>query len=241
MPDASQPQSGLKNTAGYRPLVPVDFSRGMGSSAFACVAAAAGIGMAVGVAMAFNAGRAAAPAAPRVSDALQTHSSGFDPLPVVYAASNPSLLGTVDPGKAAGFGNKPTAASLKMPVSDKTSAAKPMVRHKHHARHGWAKKFLGKLTGKAKRKPYVSETTVATADQTALDKANAAAACRDLSFWGSKATLRLRATSPPREPFRPTRGRRIFWRRTLPELVRSTGRTTPSMSTTAATRSVTAH
>jgi len=178
MPDASQPNPGPKNTAGYRPLVPIDFSRGMGTSAFAYAAAAAGLGLAVGVVIAFTAGHARAAAAPRVSDALLTHSSIFSPLPAVYAASSPSLLSKVDPAGSAGLGNKPAAGALLMPVAAKTTAGKPFEHHKHHSGHkAWTKlKFLGKLTRKARRKPYVSETTVAAPDQTALDRANAAAA-----------------------------------------------------------------
>lgn len=177
MPDASQPNPGPKNTVGYRPLVPVDFSRGVATSALAYAAAAAGLGLAVGVVIAFTAGNASVAAAPRVSDALKTHSSGFSTIPAVYAASNPSLLSKVEPAGLARFDQKPAAGSLLMPVAAKTTAGKPFEHHKHHAaRKGWARKFLGKLTRKARRKPYVSETTVATADPTALDKANAAAA-----------------------------------------------------------------
>ena len=183
MQDSSQPQPDLRTSTGYRPLVPVDFSKGMGSSATACIAAAAGLGLAVGVAIAFNAVRApvaAAPriAPPRISDALQTRSSGFNPVPAVYAASSPSLLSKVDPAKAAGLDQRPAAGSLLTPTAAKTAAGKMLAHPKDHAaRKAQAKaKIAGKLSRKAKRKPYVSETTVAAATPTALDKANAAAA-----------------------------------------------------------------
>jgi len=176
MQDPSQLQPGPGIPVGYRPLVPADYSKGMGNSAFAYVAAATSLGLAVGLGIAFTAGHARASAAPKVSESLQTHSSGFSPLPVVYAASSPSLLSKVDPAKSS-IGNKPAAGSLLMPATTKTSAAKPMEHHKHHLGRR-IHRFLGRLTGRAKRKPYAPETTVAVAPDvpTALDNAKAAAA-----------------------------------------------------------------
>jgi len=186
MQDPTQPQPGPRNPVGYRPLLPPDYSKGLGNSAFAYVAAATGLGLVVGLGIAFTAGHASASVTskapvPRVSDALQTHSSAFVPVPVVYAASNPPLLSKVGPGKphpgTTSLDKKPSTAPLLMPATAKSSAAKPIRHHRRHAAHKITN-FLGKLTGRAKRKPYVSETAVspAAAAPTGLDKANAAAA-----------------------------------------------------------------
>lgn len=169
MIDPSQQQSNPRNSAGYRSLVPRDLSKGLGSSPTAYVAAAVGLGLAIGVTMGLAGGHTNA-AAPRVSDALSTHSSGMSPVPAVYAATTPSLLSQVENKTKASSG---TPALIQ--ASDK-STKQPAGAHKKHRLHrlwNWRK---GGKNG-VHRNPYVSPTPVVEPDApTGLQLATAAAA-----------------------------------------------------------------
>ncbi|MGD0629167.1 MAG: hypothetical protein ABR987_07435 [Terracidiphilus sp.] len=169
MIDSSQQQPNPRNSAGYRPLVPQEFSKGLGNSPTAYVAAAVGLGLVIGVTMGLAGGHSNA-AAPRVSDALSTHSSGASPIPAVYAATTPSLLSQVDTKKTA-----VTDSPTLLQASD-NSTRKSAGGHKKHRLHRlWHWKKGGK--NGAHRKPYVSPTPVAEPDPpTGLELATAAAA-----------------------------------------------------------------
>jgi hypothetical protein len=171
MRETSQQQPKSSAPAGYRPLVPVDFTKGVGISVYAYVAAAAGIGLMVGLGIAITPGHPNA-AAPRVSEALTTHTSGLSALPASYTGPSPSLLSTVDNS------TKATAATpLFSQVNDK-SAKKLASSHKKHGigkLWSWTK-GLGKHNA-AKRPEYVSPNApAADAEPTALQLATAAAA-----------------------------------------------------------------
>jgi hypothetical protein len=161
MIDPSQQQSNSRNSAGYHPLVPQEFAKGLGNSPAVYVAAAVGMGLVLGVAMAFAGGRSHA-AAPRVSHALGVHS--------VYAATTPSLLSQVDTKKKAVTN---TPALLR---ASGNSTSKPAAAHRKHRLHRvWSWKKGGK--NGVHRKPYVSPITVDEPDPpTGLERATAAAA-----------------------------------------------------------------
>jgi hypothetical protein len=168
MIDSSQQQPNPRTSAGYRSLIPQELATGLGKSPTAYVAAAVGLGLVIGVSMGL-AGGGHPKAAPRVSDALSTHTSGLSPIPAVYAATTPSLLSQVDTKKKA-------SAPPLLKASD-TSTKKSATAHKKHGLHrlwNW-KKGAGKNA--AHRKPYVSPTPVVAPDApTGLQLANAAAA-----------------------------------------------------------------
>jgi hypothetical protein len=171
MQDPPQEQPEPRNSAGYRPLVPVDLSKDIGHSAISYVAAAAGVGLLVGVGIAFTAHHSKPAAPPRVSQALATHTSGASPVPPVYAAAS-SLLSQVENQKKAASG-----APRSSPVS-RQSTTKATKAHKKNSIHklwNWAK---GSGSRKApRRKPYVSPNPPAPVDPpTALELATAAAA-----------------------------------------------------------------
>jgi len=172
MQDPPQEQPEPRNSAGYRPLVPVDLSKDIGHSAISYVAAAAGVGLLVGVGIAFAAHHSKPAAPPRVSQALATHTSGASPVPPVYAAAASSLLSQVENQKKAASG-----APRSSPVS-RQSTTKATKAHKKNSIHklwNWAK---GSGSRKApRRKPYVSPNPPAPVDPpTALELATAAAA-----------------------------------------------------------------
>ncbi len=150
MIDPSQQQPNSRTSDGYHPLVPQMLSKGLGKSPTAYVAAAVGLGLAIGVTMGLAGGHSNS-AAPRVSDALSSHTSGLSPIPAVYAATTPSLLSQVDTKKKAGTG---TPSSLQ--ASDKTAGAQK--KHGLHRLWNWKK---GGKNG-AHRKPYVPPTPVRT-------------------------------------------------------------------------------
>jgi hypothetical protein len=172
MPDFSAQSPQPKSSAGYRPLVPDSLSRGLGNSAVPYVAAAAGLGLAVGVAIAFNAGRANIAAAPRVSEALTTHSSGLNSLPAVYTGPAPSLLSQVETQK------KPSNDSQVQSSASQNAGGKPTGAHKKHRMHKlWPWKKGSGANSTARRRPYVSPTAPVAAEQpTAQELAAAAAA-----------------------------------------------------------------
>jgi hypothetical protein len=172
MQDPPQEQPEPRDSAGYRPLVPVDLSTDIGHSAISYVAAAATIGLLVGVGIAFTAHHSKAGAPPRVSQSLATHNSGASPVPPVYAAATSSLLSQVENQKKTASG-----ARRSSPVS-RQFASSAMPAHKKDGLHklwNWAK---GSANRKApRRKPYVSPNPPAPVDApTALDLATAAAA-----------------------------------------------------------------
>jgi hypothetical protein len=171
MQDPPQEQPEPRNSAGYSPLVPVDLSPDIGHSAISYVAAAAGIGLLVGVGIAFTAHHSKPAAAPRVSQALATHTSGASPVPPVYAAATSSLLSHVENQK------KAAAAAPRLSPVSRQSTSKAAPAHKKNGIHklwNWAR---GSGNRKApRRKPYVSPNPPAPVDApTALELATAAA------------------------------------------------------------------
>jgi hypothetical protein len=175
----SQLETKPKSANGYRPLVPIDFTQGMSNAAYGYVAAAAvGMGLLVGVAVAVTTSQARVSAAPRVADSLSTRTSGLGMLPASYVGTTASLLSRIEPGP------KPAAATVSLVKISEPAA------HKHgHKKHGLRKLLSWKKTDKdhkaQKRMAYVSPKTqapakdaeAAPADQpTALELATAAAA-----------------------------------------------------------------
>ena len=172
MQDPNQEQPKPRSSAGYRPLVPVDFSKSNGSSTVASLAAAAGIGLLVGVGIALTAHHSKPSAPPKVSEALGTHTSGASPIPSVYAATTSSLLSTVDTQ------NKPIGASSQLSPTGRNSTVKANAVQKKSSAHKLlnSNKGLGNRKA-ARRKPYVSPNPPAPADApTAMELATAAAA-----------------------------------------------------------------
>jgi hypothetical protein len=165
---SQQPQS--NSSAGYRPLMPIDFTTGMGNSAYRYVAGAAGLGLVIGVAMAITVGHAKVAAAPQVSAALSNHPSGLSMLPAAYAGPAPSLLSQVENQKKTG-----TRAGLLSLVDAKSSGKAAGANKKHNLY-----KLLDWTDGrkhKAKRRPYVSPNPPAAPNgPSALQLATAAAA-----------------------------------------------------------------
>jgi hypothetical protein len=169
MPDFSAQSPQLKSTAGYRPLVPESLSRGLGNSAVPYVAAAAGLGLAVGVAIAFNVPRAHVAELPRVSEALATHSSGLKSLPAVYTGPAPSLLSQVETQRKAGNDSQPQSSASQKMVGKPTGT---QMKHRLHRLWPWKK-----ASGAARRQPYLSASAPVNPEQpTAQDLAAAAAA-----------------------------------------------------------------
>lgn len=171
MQDQEQEQPKPRSAAGYRPLVPVDFSKSSGTSAIASVAAAAGIGLLVGVGIALTAHHSRPGAPPKVSEALGTHTSGASPIPPVYAATTASLLSTVDAQK------QRNGASSQLLPAGKNSTLKATAGRKKSRTHklwNW-KKGLGNRKA-ARRKPYVSPNLPGADAPTALERATAVAA-----------------------------------------------------------------
>jgi hypothetical protein len=172
MEDPHQEQPEPRDSAGYRPLVPVDLSKDIGHSAISYVAAAAGVGLLIGVGIAFTAHHSKAGAPPRVSAALATHTSGASPVPPVYAAAASSLLSQVENQKKAAAG----APRMSPASQQSTTRATPANRKNGiHKLWNWAK---GSGNRKApRRKPYVSPNPPAPAEApTARELATAAAA-----------------------------------------------------------------
>jgi hypothetical protein len=147
MSDASQQNPQSNSAAGYRPLVPVDFSPTMRSSAYGYVAGAAGLGLVLGVS---SHGR---PAAPQTAAAGSSHTSGLAMLPASYAGLAPTLLRQVEPHKKA-------PAVLKT-ASDRHLKKHSTTRKKHslHKLLDWKKDNHGRKG--AKRAEYVSPNSVA--------------------------------------------------------------------------------
>jgi len=170
MIDPSQQQPNSRTSAGYRPLVPQELSKGLGNSPTAYVAAAIGLGLAIGVTMGLAGGHSNA-GAPRVSDALSAHSSELSAVPAVYAATTPSLLSQVENKKKANSGNP---ALLEASDNSAKNSAPAHKKHRLHRLWNWKK---GSAKNGARRKPYVSPTPVAEPDApTGLELATAAAA-----------------------------------------------------------------
>jgi hypothetical protein len=165
MQETSQEPSKPKNPAGYRPLVPEELSRSGSNSAAAYVAAAAGLGLVAGIAIAFSASHGTG--APRVSEALTTHTSGLTALPAVYTGPAPSLLSKVDTQKKAGV-NAPALTPVDQDSTKKTAGAHK--KRRSHRLWPWHKR-KGNV---AKRAPYVSPNPQPA--PTALELATAAAA-----------------------------------------------------------------
>jgi hypothetical protein len=144
----------------------------MGNAHYGYVAAAAILGVVMGVAIALTAGHAKGAAAPGVSTALSTHTSGLSMLPASYAGPAPSLLSRADNQK-----NASTGSAVLTTVSDKpaSESAKAHKRHGLHKLFDW-KKATDDRRG-LKRIPYVSPNPPAAQDEpTALQLATAAEA-----------------------------------------------------------------
>jgi hypothetical protein len=171
MQEPSQQEPKPKSPAGYRPLVPADLAVSMGNAHYGYVAAAAVLGVVMGVAIALTAGHAKS-AAPGVSAALSAHTSGLSMLPAAYTGPAPSLLSPVDNQRTAGAGS-----AVLTTVSDKP-ASEPAKAHKRHGLHkllDWRKASRDRRT--IKRMPYVSPNPPAAPDEpTALQLATTAAA-----------------------------------------------------------------
>jgi hypothetical protein len=171
MQDPNQQEPESESSAGYLPLVPVVLSRCKGNSSTAFVAAAAGIGLLVGVGIALTAHRSKHATPPRVSEALGTHTSGASPVAPVYAATTSSLLSQVENQK------KAAAGAPRLSRVNRQSSSKVTPGHKKKGIHklwNWAK---GSGNRKApRRKPYVSPNPPTPVDApTALELATAAA------------------------------------------------------------------
>jgi hypothetical protein len=166
-----------RQSAGYRPLVPVELRRGSLTSAAGCALAAAGFGLAVGVAIFVTAGGAYDFVAPRVSEALDTHTSGLTALPAVYTGPASSLLSQVDNQKA-----NSTAPAAVAFVSQSSTDRPAQKKHRLHGLWPW-KKGSGKRDT-AKRRPYVSPNLPAPAEAPTAQELAAAAAADGPFFVG---------------------------------------------------------
>jgi hypothetical protein len=175
MIDPSQQQPTPRTSAGYRPLIPQEITTGLGNSPKACVAAAIGLGLAIGVTMGLAGGHSNS-GVPQVSDALSTHTSVLSPVPAVYAATTPSLLRQVENKNQAGNIKKTGAGVPTLLQASDNSTKKSTGAHKKHRRRVWNWK-KGSAKNGAHRKPYVSPTPTPEPDPpTGLELATAAAA-----------------------------------------------------------------
>jgi len=170
-PDSFQ-QPHQKTSAGYRPLTPVDLSKAAFNPAYAYIAAAAGVGMLVGLGIAVSAGYGNVAATRRVAPPVAAQASGLPTLQASYTGPATSLLSVVDPSKK---------ANAETPQFSKLSDTSGKKAANSHKRHGLGKLWPWKKgSGEhdvAKRKPYVSPNAAAPlAEPTALDLATAAAA-----------------------------------------------------------------
>jgi len=171
MQDPNRLHSVSRSSAGYRPLVPIDLRKTIANSTLFSIAAAAGVGLLIGLGFAFTAHHSKS-SAPKVSEALAaTHTSGAGSVPTVYAATNTSLLNEVENPK------KTAAPPSQLSLAARQSDGKTVPAHKQSGLHklwSWAK---GSASHRARRKPYVSPNPLAPIDApTALELANAAAA-----------------------------------------------------------------
>lgn len=131
MHEAAQQLYPSRNSVAYRPFVPAQVGLDARNSAYTLVAAATGLGLMFGLALAFLAGDGQASVAPPVSPSLQAHAAGLNTLPASYTGPVTSLLSQADPQKKDSAGS-----ALSSPVSDK-SAPHPGV----HKKHGISKLF----------------------------------------------------------------------------------------------------
>jgi hypothetical protein len=190
IPTNQQPQP--KSSAGYRPLISGDFTKGVGSPAYGYVAGAAGLGLLVGVIFAITAGQTKVATVPQISASLSTHTSGLSTLPAVYAGPGPSLLSQV------GHQKKDLAGSVRLsPVKAKspTSLARARKRRRIHKLFDWKSSGSHKT---AKRRPYISPNPPSAPDEpSALQLATAAAAAGPffLGIQGDATVANYDATS----------------------------------------------
>lgn len=178
MQDPNQLHSVPRSSAGYRPLVPVDLAKGLGNSALFSVAAAAGVGLLIGVGFAFSAHRSKPAAPPKISEAMATATSEAGPVPAVYAATTSSLLNEVQTPK------KTVAPPAQLSSVSKQPGDKAAPAHKQGGIHklwNWAK---GSGSHKAKRKPYVSPNPPAPLDPPTAGELAAAAAAQGPFYVG---------------------------------------------------------
>jgi hypothetical protein len=99
MSEPSQQQPNPGKSSGYRPLVPIELTRALGKSTTAYLAAAAGLGLALGITFAITLGHGKPGAIPRVAEALAARTQQLTAIPTVYAATTPSLLTPADKPK----------------------------------------------------------------------------------------------------------------------------------------------
>jgi hypothetical protein len=120
-----------RNPAAVRPPAHAEFSTGTRNSAYALVAASAGLGLVFGLTLAVLAGNGQASAAPQDSASLPSHASGLQALPASYTGPVTSLLSQVDPQKG-----DSAASPLSSPAIDK-SALGSLKGKKHGLRKSW--------------------------------------------------------------------------------------------------------
>ena len=168
MSEPSQQQSNPGKSSGYRSLVPIELTRALGTPTTAYLAAAAGLGLALGVTFAVTLGHGKPGAAPRVTEALAARTSELTSIPAVYAATTPSLLTSADKPKKHG-------AHLVL-AADDLSSKKSAAATKKHTRHRLWHWKRDRKSGVA-RKPYIPANPPTPVDPpTGLERATAAAA-----------------------------------------------------------------
>jgi hypothetical protein len=161
MEELSQQPPKPRISAGYRPIVPAELNKGVGNSAYAYVAGAAGIGLVVGVGIAVAASYMHPNVPSSVSEALGTHTSGLNAIPAVYSSST-SLLNQVDDQK-----KLPTGPVLLRKVAPEPDGKPVQAEKRHHSFRLWPfKKISGKET--ASRRPDIQPAT-ASAPAVALE------------------------------------------------------------------------
>lgn len=164
---SSQQQPRSTGPSGYRPLLPPEFGKAAGHSAYAFMGIAAGMGLLLGVGIALAVRHPKVTAAPHVSNAVSALPSGLSALPASYTGPASSLLSVID------IQNKANAATPDFAKTHDKSGKKHAAAHK---RNGLLKLWPFKKES-AKRTPYVSPNAPTTpAEPTALDLAIAAAA-----------------------------------------------------------------
>jgi hypothetical protein len=158
MQDPSQQQTKPRSTAGYQPVVPIEFRSTHAAKGY--IAMAAGFGLLFGVGAAMTTAHLKTP--PTVSAAMTTDRT------ILTASGDHSFLRVVE-------GDRVTAAKPQLLLIADTSTKKSKARKKHrlHKLADW------KLHHGAKRKPYVAEKPATEEEEnkpTALQLATAAAA-----------------------------------------------------------------
>jgi hypothetical protein len=173
MQDNSQQTPNPRTPSGYRPLIPAELSGVASNPAYAYIAAAAGVGLLVGlgIAVGATAGHAKVTAAPP-SAAISSQASGLPSFQASFTGPAQSLLSVVDPSK------KVDAATPHFALVNDASKKKVAALNKRRGlQRLWPWKKGSEKRDNAKRKPYVSPNSPGTSEEpTALELATAAAA-----------------------------------------------------------------